>query len=66
LRVPDCRGALYHKVLNLVELFDGTFPVFFYFADERRYEVEPHGVALSDYVMGQLRALLGDENVILK
>ena len=66
LRVPDCRCELYHKALNLVELFDGGFPVFFFFADERRYEVEPHGVALSDYVLRELRMLLGEENVILK
>jgi len=66
LRVPDMRGEVYHKALNLVELFDGTFPTYFFFADEKRYEVTPHGVAVSDYVLRDLRVLLGDENVILK
>ena len=66
LRVPDNKGELYLKALNLAELFDGSFPVFFFYADEKRYETDPHGVAVSDYVLKQFRDLLGDENVILK
>ena len=66
LRVPGVNTAAYLKALNLVELFEGDFPAYFYFADEKRYEVEPHGIALSDYVISELRMLLGGENVILK
>ena len=66
LRVPDAKSVTYCKALNLVELFDGAFPTYFFFADEKRYETSPHGVALSDYVLEQLRGLLGVENVILK
>ena len=66
LRVPDGRGESYQKALNLVELFDGAFPTYFFFADEKRYDVTPHGVAVSDYVLRILRELLGEENVILK
>ena len=66
LRVPSAGDSLYYKALNLVELFDGDFPAFFYFADEKRYETVPVGVAMSDYVLGELTALLGAENVILK
>ncbi len=66
LRVPDAKGRLFLKARNLVELFEGGFPAFFYFADEKRYEVEPLGVALSDYLLGELRQLLGEENIILK
>ena len=66
LRVPSVTDAAYFKALNLCELFDGTFPVFFYYADEKRYERDPLGVAVSDYVLRQLRGLLGEENVILK
>ena len=66
LRVPDAKGKLYCKALNLAVLFEGEFPTYFFFADEKRYEITPHGVALSDYVLRQFRALLGEENVILK
>ena len=37
-----------------------------YIANEKRYETAPLGVAVSDYVLQELRALLGEENVILK
>jgi len=66
LRVPDNRGREYCKAINLVELFEGEFPTFFYYADEKRYETLPMGVYLSDYVLRELKGLLGDENVILK
>ena len=66
LRVPDDHDRPFFKAMNLVELFEGDFPVYFYFADEKRYDVMPHGIALSDYVYGELCALLGNENVILK
>ena len=66
LRVPSAKCDAYFKALNLAELFDGSFPAFFYFADEKRYETAPIGVALSAYVLEQFRVLLGEENVILK
>ncbi len=66
LRVPSEKSAAFRKTLNLVELFDGTFPAFFFFADEKRYETTAHGIALSEYVLAELRTLLGAENVILK
>ena len=66
LRVPSTSDHTYFKALNLCELFEGDFPAFFYFADEKRYERDPLGVALSDYVLRQLKDILGEENVILK
>ena len=66
LRVPSAKDALYFKALNLVELFEGDFPTFFYFADERRYDTVPHGISRSDYVIGEICGLLGTDNVILK
>jgi len=66
LRVPSAKSREFCKALNLLEIFDGTFPTFFFFADEKRYETEAHGLAISEYVVNQLKALLGEENVILK
>ena len=66
LRVPDCRGQAYLKAWNLAALFDGSFPVYFYYADEKRYEMTPMGVALDAYVLREFCNLLGEENVILK
>ncbi len=66
LRVPSQKSIEYCKALNLVEIFDGSFPGYFYFADEKRYETEAHGIAVSDYVVNELKNLLGADNVILK
>ena len=66
LRVPSANSREYRKALNLLEIFEGSFACFFYFADEKRYETEAHPMALSEYVLGELRVLLGNENVILK
>ena len=66
LRVPDTECALYCKAKNLTELFDGSFPAFFYNAATKEYSKSPVGISLSDYVIAQLRELLGAENVILK
>ena len=66
VRVPSQTHALAQKAKNLLEIFDGAFPVYFYYADEKRYESTPIGVAMSDYVLRELRALLGAEHVILK
>ena len=66
LRVPSAKDRLYYKALNLAELFEGDFPVFFYFADEKRYDTVPICVAMSDYVLAELNDLLGRDNVILK
>ena len=66
LRVSSQTNTSYLKARNLAELFDGSFPVFFYYADEKRYERDPIGVAVSEYVLRQFRELLGEENVILQ
>ena len=66
LRVPDERGELYLKALNLAELFEGSFPAYFYFADEKKYRPTPIGIALDNYVLTEFYNLLGKENVILQ
>ena len=66
LRVPDAKGELYLKAWNLAGIFEGDFPLYFYYADEKRYEITPIGISMSDYLLKEFKALLGDENVILK
>ncbi len=66
LRVPGDKDLLHAKARNLADIFEGDFPVYFFYADEKRYEITPVGVAMSDYVLGEFKALLGEENVILK
>ena len=66
LRVPSAKDVRFYKARNLVEIFEGALPTFFYYADEKRYETDALGVLMSPYVMQELCDLLGEENVILK
>ncbi len=66
LRVPDKRGTEFLHAKNLASIFEGDFPLFFYYADEKKYESDPMGISLSDYLVGEFKRVLGDENVILK
>ncbi len=66
LRVPGGRDRLYHKALNLCEIFEGDFPAYFYFADEKRYDRDPRGIFLDDFLLSQFREILGEANVILQ
>ena len=66
LRVPNERCEEFYKVRNLLEILEGDFPTFFYYAEDKRYETTPLGVSLTPYLLEQLYAILGRENVILK
>ena len=66
LRVPDAHCEEFFKAQNLLEILEGDFPAFFFYANEKRYETTPLGVSLTPYLLEQLYALLGRENVILK
>ena len=66
VRVPDDKCEEFCKVRNLLEILEGDFPAFFFYANEKRYETTPLGVSLTPYLLEQLYAILGRENVILK
>ena len=66
LRLPQRNGLLWKKAENLAAIFEGTFPVSFYDAQTKQYAMAHASVTLSDYLLRELRALLGEENVILK
>ena len=66
LRLPDCRGLAYRKVLNLLEIFEGGFPVVLYDNEKKTYQALRGGVALTDYLLSEFVRLLGKENVIVK
>ena len=66
LRLPGRENPLWKKARNLIEIFEGEFPVAFYDASEKQYDFEIPSVVLSDYLLSELRSMLGEENVILK
>lgn len=65
-RVPSFSDPLCGKARNLAELFEGDLPLYLYDAATKTYATEAIGIARSAYAVGQLRELLGEDNVILK
>lgn len=66
LRVPNVTCREYLKAKNLVNIFEGPTSVIFYDSSVGKYHSYSSGIALSDFLMRELRDLLGSENVVLK
>ncbi len=66
LRVPNRESKEFMKAVNLIDIFEGYTQVVFYRMDEKSYFTYSSGIALSDFVMKELKAILGDDNVIYK
>jgi DNA polymerase-3 subunit alpha len=66
LRVPDLFGEKYRKALNIVEIFEGYIPVFFYDSSGKKYHAFQKGVNLTPSVLRELENIIGKENVVPK
>ena len=66
LRVPARETREFMKAVNLIDIFEGNTQVIFYRMDEKSYFSYSRPIAASDFVIGELVSLLGEENVILK
>ena len=51
---------------KLLSIFDGEYPLFYYFADIKEYKRNPLGqnIDVNDVLLRELRKILGDNNVI--
>jgi hypothetical protein len=59
-------GELYLRAKNLVEIFEGEIPVIFYDSSSASYVPSGLGIDITNFVLGELSALLGKENVVPK
>jgi len=66
LRVPTLDCDQYRKAKNLVEIFEGTVRVIFYDTSSAQYVPTDLSVDASPFVLNELSALLGKENVVAK
>lgn len=66
LRVPNRESKEFLKAVNLIEIFEGYTQVVFYRMDEKSYFTYSSGIAVSDFVLAELKNTLGDGNVIFK
>ncbi len=66
LRVADLECVQYLKAKNIVDIFDGSVSVIFYDQSNAKYLNYSHGIALSDYILKELREILGESNVVTR
>lgn len=67
LRVENQQCALFRRVQSLLDIFQGTVPVVFYMMDEKKYVRAVNRLAdIQPNMMKLLKALLGEDSVVLK
>ena len=66
LRVPSLNCREYYKAKNIVDIFEGNIKVIFYNSESSTYVGYPSGLNATEYILSELRAVLGEENVVIK
>lgn len=70
LRVPNSNCEVFHKAVNLAEIFEGNVygrtETYFYDASTGKYSRWKPGIYLTDFVLGEFIRLLGEDNVVLQ
>jgi DNA polymerase-3 subunit alpha len=67
LKFPAEGSPLVQKASNVLFVFEGDFPVYFYYGDKAKYVQCPrtYWIAPNDVMIGELRRILGEGNVAL-
>ncbi len=67
LRIPSRQGKEMEKAQNLLEIFEGTTPVYVFFQDTQKVGLAPRSMWVfpNDVLLGQLTEILGEGNVKL-
>ena len=67
LRVPDMKCSEYKRIRGIISIFEGKVPVTFYDSSKQRYiTVNDLKADASEFVLNEMRELLGNDNVVLK
>ena len=66
LRVPDLECMAYKKAKNIVDIFFGGTQVIFYDSSQSKYLNYSIGLEASEYIINELKSILGDDNVVAK
>ena len=66
LKVSDLKCSEYLKALNIIDIFEGNTKVIFFDASNSKYIAYSNGVDASNFVIGELKEILGNDNVVLK
>ena len=68
LKLPSRTCPEFHKVENLLTIFEGSFPVYMYFEDKKQLTLAPKNLWTLDneLLYSELRRILGDRSVATK
>lgn len=68
LRVPSMNSEAFEDIKNLLQIFEGDFPVFMYFEDVKQRMRAPKSLwcLQHDLLFSELERILGKENVVVK
>ncbi|MEG1436094.1 MAG: hypothetical protein RSC30_00770, partial [Oscillospiraceae bacterium] len=68
LRMPNADCEQYLKVSNILSIFEGSTPLYYYYTDTKKYVKanSSNGVELCQPLIEELRNILGDENVVVQ
>ena len=66
IRVSSLDSREYAKAANLAEIFTGSTELYFYDSSQAKYSKYEKGIEATEFILGELRALLGNENVVLR
>ncbi len=68
LKVPSENSGEYRRARNLLSIFEGNFPVIFYFSDIGKYVKLPQNLYVfhNKPMVRELKNILGDDNVVTR
>ena len=68
LKFPDQNSPLIEQASNVLFVFEGPLPVYFYYSDTGKYLRCPksHWIEPNDVMLGELRRILGSDRVVLR
>ncbi|MBQ8026555.1 MAG: DNA polymerase III subunit alpha, partial [Clostridia bacterium] len=66
LRVPSEDAEVVARARNLIEIFEGNTPAYFYYNDSKKYSQKALSVDVNEPLLSELRRVLGAENVVFQ
>ena len=66
LRVENIEDEGYLKAANLIDIFEGNTAVVFYDTSKSKYFSYNAGLNVDEFLLSELKKLLGEENVVFK
>ncbi len=66
LRVPSADSEAAKRAENLLAIFDGNTPAYFYYNDSKKYSQKAIAVDVNEPLINELKRVLGAENVVFQ